>query len=219
MANPDLEATAFVGKITAGVTHELQNVLAIIKESSGLMDDLMAFSEEIPAKLKDRFHQANRSIDNQVLRGVQLLRNLNGLAHSTDDSMIDIDLFETIKQLIELTHRFAKTRQITLSVEKPGTQIQIQSSCIQFQMAMFHAFECCMTALLPNGNIVISLKKISETVLIILHCDGKFKSEAKLDDAANISNWVVMTKMLILLGGTAEMNPVKDNLVLSLSDK
>jgi len=40
---------AFFGRITAGVTHELKNVLAIVNESSGLMQDLLALSKEAPA--------------------------------------------------------------------------------------------------------------------------------------------------------------------------
>lgn len=94
MTNPDIEATAFMGKITAGVTHELQNVLAIIKESSGLMNDLVMISEEIPEDQKDRYHQIIRSMDNQVLRGGELLKSLNGLAHSTDGSRNDVDFLK-----------------------------------------------------------------------------------------------------------------------------
>ena len=33
----------FFGKITAGITHEMKNVLAIIKESSGLVEDSICF--------------------------------------------------------------------------------------------------------------------------------------------------------------------------------
>ena len=36
------QETAFIGKITAGVTHEFMNVLSTIKEASGLMEDLLA---------------------------------------------------------------------------------------------------------------------------------------------------------------------------------
>ena len=35
----DKRQVAFFGRMTAGITHEMKNVLAIIKESSGLMQD------------------------------------------------------------------------------------------------------------------------------------------------------------------------------------
>ena len=37
----------FFGKITAGITHEMKNVLAIIKKSAGLMEDIMSLSAEV----------------------------------------------------------------------------------------------------------------------------------------------------------------------------
>ena len=82
MEIPELETTAFLGRTTAGVTHELQNVLAIIKESSGLMRDLIFLSDETSDHSRDRFQRSFQTIDNQVNRGVQLLNNLNRLAHT-----------------------------------------------------------------------------------------------------------------------------------------
>lgn len=45
----------FFGKITAGITHEMKNVLAIIKESSGLMEDLILLrpEDDFPHKESD----------------------------------------------------------------------------------------------------------------------------------------------------------------------
>ncbi len=46
MNNRDLSETAFMGKITAAITHEMKNVLAIIKESAGLMEDLLSVAKD-----------------------------------------------------------------------------------------------------------------------------------------------------------------------------
>ena len=36
----------FMGRMTAQATHEMQNILATIRESSGLMEDLLAMGGE-----------------------------------------------------------------------------------------------------------------------------------------------------------------------------
>ena len=41
MSTSGSREAAFIGKITASATHEIRNVLAIVKESAGLIDDLM----------------------------------------------------------------------------------------------------------------------------------------------------------------------------------
>ncbi len=38
------DEAAFFGKINAGISHDINNILAIIRESSGLLTDLMEFS-------------------------------------------------------------------------------------------------------------------------------------------------------------------------------
>ena len=47
-----MDEIAFFGKVTASITHEIQNVLSIIKESSGLIDDVLSFSGKDAAALK-----------------------------------------------------------------------------------------------------------------------------------------------------------------------
>ena len=42
----------FIGKITASITHEIKNVLASIKELTGLMEDLVSMSDDFPLKNK-----------------------------------------------------------------------------------------------------------------------------------------------------------------------
>jgi len=45
---------AFMGRITASATHDMKNVLAIIKESAGLMEDLIALHKDLPAPLQEK---------------------------------------------------------------------------------------------------------------------------------------------------------------------
>lgn len=124
-----------------------------------------------------------------------------------------------INQMIALTQRFARARQISLSVQKPVVQVQIRSNCIQFQMALFCAVEYCTKAMLPDGRIDISLEKEPDASLVTLHCHGKFRSENKLGDASSISGWEVLIRTMRSLGGTTDINPSKDRLLLSLADK
>ena len=61
----------FMGRMTASATHELQNILATIRESSGLMDDLLAMSSEGFAHA-ERFKKGLTVLAEQVERGMIL---------------------------------------------------------------------------------------------------------------------------------------------------
>ncbi|MEA1946209.1 MAG: hypothetical protein U9N83_02770, partial [Thermodesulfobacteriota bacterium] len=68
---------AFFGKITAGITHELKNVLAIIRESSGLIGDIMSISPEAIIKYQEKIQNSMVRIKDQIERGVNLTDRLN----------------------------------------------------------------------------------------------------------------------------------------------
>ena len=76
---------AFMGKITAGITHEMNNVLATIKESGGLMEDIFALCRDQQIPHQDKFTRSLTTIKEQVKRGVELSTRLNRFAHSMDD--------------------------------------------------------------------------------------------------------------------------------------
>jgi hypothetical protein len=64
----DLEM-AFLGKITASMTHEISNTLAIIQESAGLLSDLINLSKEGSFPHKEKFQRVLGNINDQVRRG------------------------------------------------------------------------------------------------------------------------------------------------------
>jgi len=104
----------FIGKITAGVTHEVNNVLASIREISGLLTDILSITDEKSFPRKEKFQTSLQKIQNQVQRGVKLTSQLNKFSHLPDNNKIDVDLNELVEHLIFLTERFARIKNITL---------------------------------------------------------------------------------------------------------
>ena len=105
---------AFFGKITAGITHEMKNVLAIIRESSGLMEDIMSISPEAVIKHQEKIQNSLARIKDQIKRGVELTDRLNKFAHSTDETIAKIDLQEAVEHLTTLAQRFARLKNVVL---------------------------------------------------------------------------------------------------------
>ena len=58
-----------MGRITAGMTHEIKNVLAIIKESSGLLQDILRLSKGRKAPDPEQINKVALRIQAQVARG------------------------------------------------------------------------------------------------------------------------------------------------------
>ena len=92
----DSREVAFFGRITAAFTHEMKNVLAIIKESAGLMEDLLALSQNAAFPHQERFVRSLATIEAQAKRGIELSNRLNRFAHSPDEAFATVDLNEML---------------------------------------------------------------------------------------------------------------------------
>ena len=105
---------AFMGKVTASLSHEIKNTLAIINESAGLMGDLLRkdASEDWPQY--SRLTGIVTLLEEQVQRSADIVKRLNQFAHSMDKSVADLDLNETVRQTAVLAQRFATLSRVTL---------------------------------------------------------------------------------------------------------
>lgn len=146
---------AFFGKIAAGVTHELKNVLAIINESNGLMSDLLAMAMEAPFPHRERFLRSISKIDDQVRRGVDITTRFNQFAHSMDNAVVSADLNEIVERTVALAQRFARLKNVELKAAGSGAPIFAVTSPFRLQMALTKAVEVCIAALSGPGTIVL----------------------------------------------------------------
>ena len=144
---------AFFGKIAAGVTHEIRNVLAIINESNGLMGDLLAMSKDSPFPNKDRFLRSISKIEAQVQRGVVISSQFNRFAHSVDNPCANIDLNEIVEQTVSLAQRFARLSNIELQVSVCKDPVSLITFPFRLQMALTKAIEAGI-AYLPAGGVI-----------------------------------------------------------------
>ena len=125
MVVADLREVAFLGRITAAFTHEMKNVLAIIKESAGLMEDLLALTPGPAFPHRDRFARSLTTIQAQTKRGVELSNRLNRLAHSSDKEVARVDLNDILEQVIILSERFARLKGVSLQLYPHGEALSV----------------------------------------------------------------------------------------------
>ncbi|MEJ2223013.1 MAG: sensor histidine kinase, partial [Desulfobacterales bacterium] len=104
----------FFGKMTASISHEIKNVMAIINENAGLLEDLALLAERGAAIEPQRLINMSGTVMKQVGRADAILKNMNRLAHSIDESIKTIDLNNILELLVALSDRFASMRGVDL---------------------------------------------------------------------------------------------------------
>lgn len=173
--NPETEKTmAFFGKMTANLTHEFKNILAIIQESAGLMEDIMAISPLSKEKYQDRFNNSMATIKKQLHRGMQLAARFNKFAHAPDQTNAQMDLDEVVDHFCTLTERFARLKHISLQAGKsspPGANLT--TNPVLFYMALFYGLESCLSVLPPNTAISIAPAEKNGRQAVDIICTGE----------------------------------------------
>ncbi|MEA1969923.1 MAG: hypothetical protein U9N77_17110 [Thermodesulfobacteriota bacterium] len=166
---------AFLGKVTASVTHELQNVLAIIKENEGLMEDIILMSQETSAaELAEKLERSLDTIKKQVLRGVNRTSELNGFAHTTDHVKAEINIFKTMDKLISLTRRITNLAGVEVTIAenaetaKNEQQPSIVTDPVLFQMAVYNCIDWLTSSAFPGTILTISFQKSNNRVSIYI---------------------------------------------------
>ncbi len=168
---------AFLGKVTASVSHELQNVFAIIKETSGLMEDIVSLHQgAVPPELAEKLSTCISSVMKQIDRGVGITSNLNGFAHTTDSLSGSVDLLVVIERVVFLAKRLFLNEGLEVEITDSDPSISILTEPVLLQALVY---KCILYSGLfcSEGVVHIAVKNnIAVRIQIERPTDGFVKS-------------------------------------------
>jgi light-regulated signal transduction histidine kinase (bacteriophytochrome) len=141
-----VDGLRFFGMISASISHEIKNVLAIISESAGLMEDLLLLAQKGGRLDPEKFNAVCQKVRRQTRRADEIIKNMNRFAHSVDQDVQRIDLNEMVFLVKALTERLAAMREISLEEIRAGDAVWVTTnpfllarqvwSCIDFAMSV-----------------------------------------------------------------------------------
>jgi C4-dicarboxylate-specific signal transduction histidine kinase len=118
----------FFGKMSASISHEIKNALAIINESAGLLEDLTVMAAKgmpiDPEKLKTTAGRVMK----QVRRADGIVKNMNRFAHSVDESLKSVDLCDVLVFMGALAARSAAMRGVSLDVKPTAGPVTVHTN-------------------------------------------------------------------------------------------
>lgn len=157
---------AFFGAITASVSHELNNVMAIIDQNNGLMADLLLSAKPEHPVSSERLQRITEGISSQIERGVHIIKRLNSFAHSVDDPIREFDLVQLIDNFIKLAQRLASLKKVTLESQHDVTEVKIQNSPFLLQQVLFLSIQRLLAMSQPGNLIKVATKKENTKIQI-----------------------------------------------------
>jgi signal transduction histidine kinase len=152
----DTDDLAFFGRVNASISHELKNILAIISEAAGLLQDLTDLASRGKKLEPEMLKTCSQDIVEEIQRGFAAIKQMNKFSHSVDDPVKTVNLVE----LVELMIALAKFLSFASKVEfepVPETSPMILTCPFRLQnliyLALVYAFELAG----PDGQVQIGI--------------------------------------------------------------
>jgi two-component system, NtrC family, sensor kinase len=146
---------ASIGRLGAGVAHEINNPLAIINEKAGLMKDILLMSTDSHIN-KEKFIGLIQAISDSVTRCKTITQRLLGFARRMDVRHEEIDLNDTIREVIEFLDKEILYRNIRLETHLKEDLPRIVSDKGQLQQVFLNIINNAIDAVEDGGQIMIS---------------------------------------------------------------
>ena len=162
----------FMGKVTASLSHEIKNTLAIINESVGLMGDLLRQDAPENWPQHSRLNELTTSIEEQVQRSADIIKRLNQFAHSMDKSVVDLDLNETVRQTVVLAQRFATLRRVNLETQLHSTPLHLQGDPFRLLYVMFGFIERAINCSPREAEVTVKTDRSGEMFQVTVTDQG-----------------------------------------------
>jgi C4-dicarboxylate-specific signal transduction histidine kinase len=146
----------FFGKMSAAISHDLKNVLAVVNENAGLLEDLCLMSEKGRAIDPARLKRLAADVKEQVRRGDTIAVRLNRFAHSVDDASMRVDLTELLELLAALAGRFAAAQGVAMEVRCPGQPVHAATWPFALLNLLWLCLEQAIAASGDNRQVVMT---------------------------------------------------------------
>ncbi|MBU4193114.1 MAG: two-component sensor histidine kinase [Pseudodesulfovibrio sp.] len=145
---------ASIGRLAAGVAHEINNPLAIINEKAGLIKDLFSFKEQYA---HDRRLLANiDSILASVERCGRITKRLLSFARHIDVNVEVLRFKDVAEEVLSFLHKEAEYRNIAIVMSIPENMPEFVSDRGKLQQIFLNLVNNAFQAMNDGGRLSIS---------------------------------------------------------------
>jgi signal transduction histidine kinase len=170
---------AALGRLSAGVAHEINNPIAIINQKAGLLKDLMTWSEERPSR--DKILNLTNSILSSARRCGRITHSLLGFAKHMEVEQETIKLDRLLRDVLGFLGKEASYRQIEVVINHAEDTPEVVSDKGQLQQVFLNIVNNAFAAVNDGGRIEIGIEPADErSVAVSILDNGSGISEENL---------------------------------------
>jgi C4-dicarboxylate-specific signal transduction histidine kinase len=159
-------ALQFFGAVTASISHEINNVLAVINEKAGLLEDFIYMADKGMPTDPEKLKSLAEKITAQIQRADQIIKNMNTFAHSVDLPIKRVNLKDLIKLMLSLSTRSASMRGVRLEQRTSEVTLFITTNDFFLENLLWLYLDFAMAAAGPDKAVALNAEEIDNHIVI-----------------------------------------------------
>ncbi len=152
------ERLAALGTLAAGVAHEINNPLAIVRESAGWMRQLLQKKELADVPRKGDFEMALSKIEKGVERARKITHHLLGFVKKEGSVLSEVDMKTLLDEAVGLINREAQNMEIEIIIKPDSPSCIIWSDPYQLRQVLINLLTNAIHAVGLGGKITLTLE-------------------------------------------------------------
>ena len=149
---------AALGKMAAGIAHEINNPLAVIGEKAGWMKDLLGMGDVAGSENFQELLDAVNKIEYHVVRAKTVTHRLLGFARRTEPMVEGVNINEILDESIEFLKNEARYRNIEIQANYAPDLPLTTSDQSQLQQVFLNIINNGIDAIGKEGQIIINTR-------------------------------------------------------------
>lgn len=199
------ESLAFMGAITASLSHEINNVITIINELSGLLDDLIKGAQKGRPIENEKLKGISEKITRHVGRGELFIKYLNRFAHSVDQAVATVDAAELLEQITALCQRFANLKRVRLEIEPAGQPLKIETDPFMLQHAIYLCIDMALEATPRDKAVKVGYGAYESGCVFNIKAPDEIKRNGRIDERL-----FLLSLLMWKLSGKSDINSASE---------
>ncbi|MFP4532424.1 MAG: ATP-binding protein [Desulfobacterales bacterium] len=164
-----------IGRLAAGVAHEINNPLSIINEKAGLLKDLV---EHDRYQDKDKLLKMTAAINQSVNRCKSITQRLLGFARQIGVHYEMLDVNEVLRETIGFLKKEAISKNIHTKYELDEELPKISSDRGQLQQVFLNIINNAFAAVEKGGEVTLKTRVVdADTIAASISDDGTGMTE------------------------------------------